>query len=85
MKNLEPRQMSTAVDEATARHRIQLDFSPESYARLLALRENSEARTNAELVRNALRLFEWYLKTKDEGYQIQLAKDDEVKIVEIVF
>ena len=80
------REAPKAVEPDTpTRHRIQLDFSPESYDRLLSLRDKSEARTNAELVRNALRLFEWYLKTRDDGYKIQLAKDNEVKEVEIVF
>lgn len=71
--------------EETTRHRLQLDFSREAYNRLVDLRGRSEARTNAEVVRNALRLFEWFLDQKRNGYKIQLVKDNEVKEVEIVF
>jgi hypothetical protein len=85
MKNLEPK-ISHAVEEsAPTRHRVQLDFSFEAYERLLALRSKSGVRTNAELVRNALRLFEWYLRIREEGQKIQLVKDNEIREVEIVF
>lgn len=71
--------------ESEQRHRLQLDFSPEAYKRLIELRKRTEARTNAELVRNALRLYEWYLNTRDYGSKIHLVRDNEVKEVEIIF
>ncbi len=43
--------------EEAPRHRIQLDFSKEAFVRLLGIRKLAEARTNAEVVRNALRLY----------------------------
>ena len=67
------------------RHRLQLDFSPEAFERLMMIRERSEARTNAEVVRNALRLYEWFLEQKDQDYRIQLVKDDTAKEVELFF
>lgn len=72
-------------DQSNSRQRVQLDFSAEAYNRLKQLRERSDARTNAELVRNALRLYEWYLNTKDDRYRIHLVRDNEIKEVEIVF
>jgi hypothetical protein len=66
------------------RHRLQLDFSPEAYNRLLEVRRKSEARTNAEVVRNALRLYDWFLEQKHSNYRIQLVKDGVLKEVEIV-
>jgi hypothetical protein len=66
------------------RHRLQLDFSPEAYSRLLELRRKSEARTNAEVVRNALRLYDWFLEQRNNNFRIQLVKDDLLKEVEIV-
>ena len=76
---------SVAREQSGSRQRVQLDFSNEAYNRLKQLRERSDARTNAELVRNALRLYEWYLNTKDERYRIHLVRDNEVKEVEIIF
>jgi hypothetical protein len=73
---------STQTEEAP-RQRVQLDFSPEAYSRLSALRSKAEARTNAELVRNALRLYEWFLQQK--GKKIHVVDGDNVKEVELVF
>lgn len=69
------------------RHRLQLDFSHEAYERLLMIRELSEARTNAEVVRNALRLYEWFLEQKRKSYKLRLVREDseEFKEVEIIF
>jgi hypothetical protein len=72
-------------EEAVTRHRVQLDFSPGAYKRLRELREKADARTNADLVRNALRLYEWYLNAKNDNYKINLIKNGEVKEVEIMF
>jgi hypothetical protein len=66
------------------RHRLQLDFSPEAYAHLLAIRKHAKARTNAEVVRTALRLYEWFLEQKQEQFEIQLVKGDTVKAVELL-
>lgn len=73
---------STQTEESP-RQRVQLDFSPEAYNRLAALRSKAEARTNAELVRNALRLYEWFLQQR--GKKIHVIDGDNVKEVELVF
>ncbi len=59
-------------------HRIQFQFSPEAYARLQALQKRVDASSYAELVRNALRIYEWILDQEDEGNSFALVKDDEV-------
>lgn len=66
------------------RYRIQLDFSPKTYARLLELRNRSETRTNAELVRNALRLYEWFLDQKEHGAKVQVVDGEQVREVELI-
>jgi hypothetical protein len=71
-------------NESAPRHRLQLDFSPEAYERLSQIRIQSGAKTNAEVVRSALRLYDWYLEQKRNGYNLQLVKDDTVKEVEIL-
>jgi hypothetical protein len=64
---------------------LQLDFTEEAYNRLNAIREMSGAKTNAEVVRNALRLYEWFLEQIRAGYTIQIVKDDKVREVELLF
>jgi hypothetical protein len=62
---------------------FQLDFPPEAVERLLQIKELAEAKTNAEVVRNALRLYEWFLRQKRDNYTFQLVKDSRVTEVEI--
>ncbi len=66
------------------RQRVQLDFSPQAYERLLRIRELAGARTNAEVVRNALRVFEWFLEQKAAKHKLQVVTDSSVKEVELL-
>lgn len=77
-------QTLTGPDEGS-RQRLQLDFSPEAFARLEEIKRLSDARTNAEVVRNALRVYEWFLRQKKAEYELHLVKGDTVKEVELVF
>jgi hypothetical protein len=73
-----------ATNQQGARQRVQLEFTPDAMDRLRQIRELASATTNAEVVRNALRVYEWFLKQKAEDYKFQLIKDDQVKEVELV-
>lgn len=73
------------ADQSSSRQRVQFDFSAEAYNRLKELRERSDSKTNAELVRNAIRLYEWYLNIKADRYRIHLVRDNEVKEIELMF
>lgn len=72
------------TEAETPRQRVQLDFTPEAFERLQEIKEMAEARTNAEVVRNAIRLYDWFLRQKLEEYKFQLVKDDRVKDVELI-
>jgi preprotein translocase subunit SecF len=65
--------------------RVQLDFSKEAYAMLQSLKKASDSKTNAEVVRNALRLYQWFLEKKAAGQEIQLVDGDDVRPVELKF
>lgn len=67
------------------RQRVQLDFSPQAYQKLLHIREIADARSNAEVVRNALRIYEWFLDQKRANHKLQLVTDDSVKEIELLF
>ena len=64
--------------------RIQFDLSAEAIERLDEIKAQAKAGTRAEAVRNALRLYGWYLAKRSEGYQLLLRKDNELKEIEIV-
>ena len=72
----------TRID-GQGRRRVQIDFSPAAYARLDSIRERSDAQSNAETVRNALRLYDWFLRQREEGYEVRLVKGDEERAVEL--
>ncbi len=67
-----------------SRHRVQLDFSPKAHAQLEEIRAKAGARTNAELVRSALRLYEYFLDKKKAGVKLQFVEGDIIKEVELL-
>ncbi len=52
-----------------AKVRVQLDFAPKSMERLNALRERTEAASYAEVVKNALKLYEGLIDEVESGKQ----------------
>jgi hypothetical protein len=75
---------SAAASTETGRQRVQLEFTPEAIQRLQQIKALANASTNAEVVKNALRVYEWFLNQRNNHYKLQLVKDDQVKEVEIV-
>jgi hypothetical protein len=81
----EPTTEKGTGSDAGTRHRVQLDFSKTAFQRLNSIRERADVKTTAELVRNALRLFEWYMEQREGGYKIQVTKDGQIKEIEFGF
>ncbi len=54
------------------KERLQFDFTPESLERLDRMKEQSQASTRAEVVRNALRLYEWFLNDVEPEHTIKV-------------
>jgi hypothetical protein len=71
--------------DESVRKRLQLDFSDKAYEKLNLLKQKADVKTNAELVRNALRLFEWFLEQKEENAKIHVVRGNEAKEVELIF
>ena len=67
------------------RRRVQLDFSPEAYERLMELQRESGAPSNADLMRNAIRLFEWLVERHRDGYRVQLTNRESGQLREVEF
>jgi hypothetical protein len=55
-----------------AKERVQLDFAVEALERLDRLKEQIGASTRAETIRQALRLFEWFVNDTDPGDTITI-------------
>jgi predicted CopG family antitoxin len=77
------------ADETDAKptaKRIQFEFAPDAYQRLQKMKDETEASSYADVVRNALRLYEWFITQQKEGYEIGLIKDDRlVKAIKFYF
>jgi hypothetical protein len=71
-------------DPPPQRQRVQLEFTQEAFDRMLQIKEMANATTNAEVVRNALRVYEWFLRQKAENNRLQLVKDNQVREVELM-
>ena len=80
-----PAKKSKASDESKTK-RVQLEFAAEAYAKLVQVRERSGARTFSEVIRNALRLYDWYLELSKNKEHLQVASSDgKVREVQILF
>jgi hypothetical protein len=68
------------------RPRLQMDFAPEAFSRLDEMRELAGVRTNAELIRNALRMYDWLLvaSTRNEAVRVQLVNGEKTRDVELL-
>jgi hypothetical protein len=76
--------VGAVTSEVAERPRLQIDFTPEAFQHLSNMKERANVKSTAEVARNALRLYDWYLEKQREGYQILIAKGDTVKQVEFL-
>ncbi len=60
------------------KNRVQLDFAPRSMERLNALKAKTEAASYAEVVKNALRLYEALIEETEDGKQFLVRDKDGV-------
>lgn len=68
------------------RKRVQFEFAPDSFERLQRIKDTTGAPTYADVIRNAMRLYEWFITQQHAGYEIGLIKEDKLeKRVEFYF
>jgi Ribbon-helix-helix protein, copG family len=58
------------------KERVQLDFSHEALERLDEIKEISGAATRAEVMRQALRLYEWFIKETTPNSTISIVDEE---------
>ncbi len=64
------------IPKANTKQRVQFDFSPDALQRLEDLKEKTDASTKAEVIRNALKLYEWFASQVDPNYVIEVKDQD---------
>lgn len=75
----DPASRRDSADVSAAAHRIQFEFAPDAYRRLTQLQTDTEGATKAEVVRQALRLYEWLTEKAKEGRSITLSVNGDVE------
>ena len=64
--------------KALKKNRVQLDFAPRSMERLNTLKTKTEASSYAEVVKNALRLYEALIEETESGKQFLIRDENGV-------
>ncbi len=68
-----------------SKFRLQFDITKEALSELDKLKVEAGASTRAEVVRNALRLYSWFITQRSEGNKILVKSADETKQLEHIF
>ena len=65
--------------------RVQLEMPPQAMERLQRLKEHTEAASYAEVIRNALRLFEALVAEHEKGAEFSLKRPDGESVAYKIF
>ena len=60
-------------------------MSEKAFKRFHAIFEKTDCKNYTELLRNALKLYEWYIDKTTSGYEVQLVKDKKRSSIELEF
>lgn len=71
------------MNNSSKKQRIQFDLTPQALKALDELKDISQATTRAELIKNSLRLFAWFLEKRIDGYDLLLRKGKDVEKIEL--
>lgn len=76
----------TGVLKAMTKHRLQFDFTDDALNELDKLRELTGLPNRAELIRHALRFFQWMLnETREKKASVLLEKDGKLREIVLPF
>lgn len=68
--------LKMSVNEQHLRTRVQMDLPERSFERLKALKEKTEAVSYAEVLKNALKIYEAIIQEIDSGNEIMIKQKD---------
>jgi hypothetical protein len=72
-----------AKSPSQALRRVQMDMPERSVARLLALQDATDAASYAEVIKNALRVYEMVIREVESGGEILIRRDGEIEKLSI--
>lgn len=67
------------------KHRLLLDFPPESYRKLEQICEKAGGVSEGEAIGNALRLYEWYVGQMKDGWKLCIKQGEKRYRVDLIF
>ncbi len=79
MKHMRQATMRDRVEKVArggSRLRVQLDFSEEAFNRLEDLRKETDAASKADVIRDALRIYEWLAEQSRAGRFIEVQDEE---------
>lgn len=69
------------IETVDKRARVILDFSPQAFERVSAMRDLGAGETEAKVITNALRFYAWGIAREKEGYTVAMVgRDDAYQI-----
>ncbi len=72
------------MTESSERLKVQVEFTPEAHAQFQEMKKLSGARSKVATIRNALRVFFWFLRQRADGWKLHISKDGTVKEVDLM-
>jgi hypothetical protein len=62
--------------EKASYKKLQFEFSPDAIRRLDALKERADAATRAEVIRDALKVYEWMIREINPDYTLEIQNEE---------
>jgi len=85
MRQNQPKKAAAGKASPQTRFRHQFDTSPEERESIENIRRRAGLRTFTDVLRTSIRMLEWYLRTKEDGWSIVAVKDGETKAIELLW
>jgi hypothetical protein len=76
MKKLQTVADRDSITRGTTRLRVQLDFSEDAFDRLEELRKETDVGSKADVIREAIRVYEWLAEQSRAGRMIEVLDED---------
>ena len=64
-------------------HRLQLEFDSEAWDTFQEIKQLTNCKTNAGTIREGLRVLGWLIKQENDGWKLQLVKENTVRAVDL--
>jgi len=76
---------TTKGGKSPGRFRLQFDTTTEERESIESVRRRGGLRTFTDVLRTGVRMLDWYLRNKEEGWTIAATKDGKTKELELLW